>query len=339
MEESRLVKLLKWADAGNTERSRMVKKESFKKTVEGKQVYNPHEKKFMDSYKALITAENQTDGAYLIQEEVHKTVLDGAEPFKCFREILPILKTDAQSMRIVMGESGTYADKIAEGAKIDIDTQTYSKRDVSVDKYGTRPIITQEMLDDSLFNVAEIELKKAGARLENTLNRQCLYALLQGDHKIATANSIAPEGTHIAVSDIANAIGYIRTDNFTPDKLITTPAAEGYLLQDSNLAYVSYAGTNAPLWQGVIPKLMGLTPYTCSATEKATGYKWMGTTSGTSIYAMVLDSTNIGAIVMRKDIAVKQYEDPIHDLLGMSCTMRFGVDGLFTNAGCTITYK
>jgi len=323
---SKLTKLLEYGFAGNTERSRMLNKEAFKKTV-GE-----------DIHKLLQNEATAIEDSTLVQEEIYKTVIEGTEPVKCMRDVLPIIKTDSYSVRFVKGESGTYAEKIAEGAKITIDTQLYTKQDITIDKYGVRPLITNELIEDALFDVVELELKKAGARLENALNRQCLYQMLQGTYKMTT-NTLSPAGNHIAISDIAQAVAKVKKQDYLPDTLVLHPTAEGYLLQDSNLAYVSFAGSPGALRQGDVGNsLLGLKPYTCTATD-ASSPTWDDTTAASDVTAMVFSKKDLGAICMRRDLTIEQYDDPIHDLVGISLTMRFGTDVLREPAGCIIYHK
>jgi HK97 family phage major capsid protein len=292
----------------------------------------------IDGYKALLQSENQaiTDST-LVQEEVYGTVIEGTEPFKCMRQVVPTTTAESYSTRIVKGESGTYADEVAEAGAIPIDTQTYSKIDIPVKKYGVRPIITNELIDDSQFDIVEMELRKAGARLENRLNRVVLNQMLNGTYAVATS-TMSPAGTHIAVSDIALAAKKVKKQNFMPDTLVTHPTAEGYLLQDSNLAYVAYAGTPSPLTLGTVPKLMGLTPYTCTATDSADP-KWDDTTAGTDVTALIFSKADFAMIRMKHDIKIVDYDDPIHDLVGISCLMRYGAEVINEKSACCIYHK
>jgi len=319
---SRLTKLLEYGFAGNAERSRMLNKESFVKTV-GK-----------ETHKLLASEADAISDSTLVQEEVYKTIVEGAEPFKVVRDVFPIIHTKGYTVRFVKGESGTYAQKIAEGAVIDIDNQSYSKQDITIEKWGTRPLITNELIEDSLFDVVELELKKAGARMENALNREVMYKLLDGSNAIST-NTVTLTGD-VSVADIATAIGKIKKQNFMPDTLFTHPTAEAKLLSDSNLAYVAYAGTNKPLTEGKVPKLLGLVPYTVTATDKDDSPVWDDTTADSDVTAMVFSKNDLAAICMRRDLTVERYDDPIHDLVGISVTMRFGTDVLNEKAGCII---
>jgi len=323
---SKLTKLLEFGFAGNAEQSRMLNKQSFKNAV-GK-----------DIHTLLQNERTAISDSTLVQEEVYKTVIEGTEPVKCMREVVPTINTNSYSVRFVKGENGTYANKVAEGAKIEIDTQEYSKQDITIDKYGVRPLITNELIEDALFDVVELELKKAGARMENALNRQILYQIIAGTNAISTS-TLSPAGPHIAISDIAQAVGKVKKQDYLPDTLVLHPTAEAYLLQDSNLAYVSYAGGPGALRQGNVgTTIMGLKPYTCTATDAASP-TWDDTTAASDITGIVFSKKDLAALCMRRDLTIEQYDDPIHDLIGISLTMRFGTDVLNEAAGCVIYHK
>jgi len=323
--ESKFVKLMEYAFAGNSERKRMLNSERFKKIVGEKAV------------KTLLQAEDINETT-LLQEEVIKKIYEGAQPARCVRDVFPIQKTDSYKVRFVLGSSGAYASKVAEGGAFPIDEASYSKVDVEVEKYGLRGLITKEMIDDGLFNVVEHQLKWAGYVMENTLNQRVLDKLLS---ELDGCTDVDPAGTHLAVTDIATAIGRVKEKNWIPDTLITHPSAEAYLLSDSNLVYVSYAGTEAGLREGSIgTRLLGLKPYTLSvSTSDDVTQSWDGTDASGHYNALVLDSQNTAIIAMRDDITVERYDDPIHDLEGIIVKMRFGVGLLRDDAGVRILAK
>lgn len=318
----RLATLLRYAIAEKGKRAKMLESERFK-TIVGEK-----------AFKTLQQNEDITETT-LLQEEVLKTIFEGAEPAKCFRDVLPIIKTKSYSVRVVTSTGGEYAAEVPEAAPIPIDTTSLSKVDITIKKVGTRPLITRELIDDALFDVVELELRKAGARMENKLNRDCLLEVLSG----ITNTDIDPAGSTLAVTDLANAVGTVKSKNYTPDTLITHPAAEAQLLQDSNLVYVAYAGTRRTLETGEIPRILGLRPWTCSVTTGSTSYYWDSTDADSHYYALVFDSQNMAMIAMRQDMTTEQYHDPIHDLVGISVTMRYGVKTIQGTAGVRILTK
>jgi hypothetical protein len=284
-----------------------------------------------------LKAENATDGAYLIQEEVLRTVVAGAEPAKCMREVLPIIRTKSNSVRVVIGQSGAYATDLAEGGIIPLDTSTYSKVDISINKTGTRPAITTELVEDGLFDVVEREIMKAGLRMENKLNRDCIVELLSNlsltDIDPATADTLLAK-------EIMKAATSIKVVNRMPDTCLLTAAAHGFLFQDTQLTYASYAGDNKMLRQHDPGILGGLKLKVLNTTTGSTSVYWDDTDGATHYEALVLDSQTPAAyLAIRRDMTVKRYDDPIHDLIGMAVTMRYGVGTIDANCMCGILAK
>ena len=85
------------------------------------------------------------------------------------------------------------------------------------------------------------------------MNRDVLYELLSN---ISGPTDVDPAtDNQFKVSDIAQAIENTKAYNFHPNKLVMNARAEGLLLGDSNLVYVSYAGTDSTLKTGRLPTI------------------------------------------------------------------------------------
>lgn len=335
----KLAHMLKWADtSGKNDREHLLSKGYVQHSFGGKD--NP-------TYKALLKAENATDGAYLIQEEVYKTVIEGAEPAKCFRNVLPVINIGTSSIRVVVGESGTYAPEVPEGGAIPIETQEYTKIDIPVLKYGCRPLVTNELIEDGLWDIVEMEIRKTGFRLENRLNREVLKRLLHNSNGFTTTDTDPDAAAAFTVADLADSRVAVTKENFMPDTMILAPIFEGFLFKDSNLVYANRAGTDVPLKNGqLISTILGLKPFVCSATTgesavSATAPEWGTATDAAGHFSGIVFDSNAppAFIAMRRDIQVEQYDDPIHDLIGISSTMRFGIRTVHPKSGNRILYK
>ena len=269
----------------------------------------------------------------LVQTEMYNTVLEGAEPFKCMREAIPIFRTTAGTLRVPKGETGTYASIVAEGAEIPNLDQDYGSTDFTIYKYGVRPLITQEMVDRGLYDVIELEARKAGMRIENALNTESMSVILENTGNSAdVGNTSATTATLLA--NVAKAIGENQTDGFMGDTLILHPACYGSILG----AFTGLAATSVgetAVRAGQIPTLLGMRVFVCSVTDTSSTYTWGWGVDG-YVGGMVLDSRNAGAIAMERDIYVDRYQDPIRDLVGLSVKARFGYNYLHANASCRI---
>lgn len=266
----------------------------------------------------------------LIQTEVYATVLAGAEPAKIMRNVLPVIQCKSNKLDWVMGEAGTYAGKVAEGAEIPIGTQNYDKRTFTIEKYGVRPLITNELIEDGLFDIVNLEIEKAGAKVENTINQESLSVILENSG--ASHDTAAGAGVQ-GVKAIASAMGQVSGGDFKPDTVILHPEAETKVLLD----YVPGSYDTSIHQTGKFANILGLRAFSCNVADNSATYIWDYDTDN-DIGMLVLDSRNAGAIAMRRDIQVERYADPIRDLIGMSVTCRFDANYLWSAATCRVLF-
>jgi HK97 family phage major capsid protein len=261
--------------------------------------------------------------------------MEGAEPARCMRQALPVFSVKSNSFVMTMGESGTYAAEVAEGAEIPIDVQDYTARTFTIKKYGVRPLISRELVDDGMFDVVALEVQKAGFRLENTLNQQVLTMLLDsaGNENDCDVSG-TPTEADAGIKAIAATVGLIKADGFVPDTIVMSPAFEALVMKE--FVPTGYVGADAAM-SGRVPSLLGLKAYSCGATDASSTYTWGYGTDG-YIGAAVFDSKNATPIAMRRDVSLEKYSDPIRDLVGCSMTMRFGTNYLFADAIGRIEY-
>lgn len=270
------------------------------------------------------------EGTTLIQTEMYNTVVEGAEPQKCFREALPIFHTSTDTLRVPIGATGSYAAQVAEGTEIPMGEQDYSYRDFDILKYGVRPMITNEMIEDSKFDVVAQEVKKAGAKVENKLNQLHLTTLLDN-----AGNEHDCAGSNLGVKAIGSAAALIRADGFNPDSVVLSPPAEGLVLNE--FVPSNYVGAQTVMNSGQVPKIIGLDSRVCGVADDSDTYTW-GYAADGNIGMLVLDSSEAGATAMRRDISLAKYADPVRDLVGCSVTARFAVNYLQANAIARVEY-
>ena len=265
----------------------------------------------------------------LIQTEMHATVLEGAEPWKCMRQACRVLPMKANTLTIPVGEVGSYAPEVAEGAEIPISDQDYTAVTLTAKKYGVRPMITDEMVADALYPVMEMEIRKAGAKLENTLNQIALTNLIDN----TSANEHDASGSNLGIKAIATAIKLVKADGFIPDRIVLHPDAEALIMAE----YIptGYVGAEAAQ-SGKLPNLLGLSPFITNVAD-ASSETWEYNSDG-DIGMVVFDSNNSTVIGERQGITVKRYEDIIRQIQGGTVSARWAVGTLQANAGARIEY-
>jgi hypothetical protein len=283
------------------------------------------------------------ESSTLIQTEIKRTVIEGAEPAKCMRNAVPIMPMAGNTMQINIGESGSYSPVVSEGAEIPMNNQVYTARTWTAKKLGERPVITKEMIRDSLFGVIELETRKAGLRIENSLNQWMLSTLLENAGNEFDIAAVASGGT-AGVKAIIAARALNLVDGYTSDTIIAHPAVSQYLYKDFVPGYTVQAQDYVN--NATLPKVMGCSVYECGVDVTTTSspfkvstatYDWSGPTDEKAGY-LVFDSKNAGYIGMRQDIEIEEMRDPIRDLVNFCMTMRVACQYGVANAACRVKF-
>jgi hypothetical protein len=291
--------------------------------------YHDFDGKVVNARELLISEGIQ--GSTLIPTEIYATVIEGAEPVRCFREILPQYAMKGMVMAMPVGETGTYAPIVAEGAEIPVEDQTYTSVTFTAKKYGVRPLITNEMIDDAQFDIIAAEIRKGGMRLENALNRAALNEIMDAHGNEADCgNAGATPLLHLAELQQS-----LLEDNMQPNHIILCPQAYAACQAEGLVLSTQFA--NDMLRSGSLGSILGMPVSMLSITDSTANHIWQFDTDN-DIGGLMLDKARCGAIGMRRDISVEQYADSIRQMQGVTMSMRFDVQALQTAAIGTLMY-
>ena len=275
----------------------------------------------------------------IIQEQVLRTVIAGAEKFKVIRDAgVAWYNVKSNALRVPLGEAQRNADIVAEGAEIPDRTQDYDKRDFTIVKYGVKPRISFEMIEDGLVDVVAEEIFYAGAAVENRLNYDALTAIATNSDNDATVAGCSSAGGSLAC--IRKAKKLIKADGFIADTMIMTSAVEDDLMQNNNLAYASYAGGAEAIRQGTLPAtFMGMKWFVTdngSATVDGTNpWDWI---DANDVGALVMEAKRACGVAMRRDRTVKKFDDITRELNTITVTMRADVNYLHAKAASAVMW-
>ncbi len=280
------------------------------------------------------------ESATLIQTEMYSTVLEGAEPNKVMRDIVRIIPMKSNQMTFTLGATGSVLQKVGEGAELPNNQQDYTPVTMTSYKYGEKNLVTQELIDDALYDVVAMEVAKAGARAENTLNHVVLTGLLDD-----ATNEHDTGGSNQGFQAIAGGQKLMKVDGFKADVAILCAEAEFKLLTDSQFTYQSYyggTGVTPAVSMGSIPGVLGVRKFhqydPFDTTYNSGTYTWSYDTDA-DIGMVLLDSARLSHVIgMKQDIKVTKYDDPVKDLKGATLTMRFAEESPFDNGICRIEY-
>jgi len=252
----------------------------------------------------------------LTQKAYYNAVIAGAKRREFMRKILPVVKTGSHRVRVFTSNANGYASKGAYKGEPPVFHPKYTSVDVITEKAWTLPLAPKELVEDAEFDLIENEVSLAGMRLENTLNQDAISTLIDNAGHSETCDGGSP------LTAIQNACTDVSDSQFTPTYMITnlkflfsafsiiqTPfMTEGGSL---NIRYISITSNGDNNW----------------------GWENAG-----DVGAVVLDAEMAGLILMKEDITVKKYSDPLDDLRGAVVEMKYKVVVTKPKAICIIKH-
>jgi hypothetical protein len=177
---------------------------------------------------------------------------------------------NSKVMQVNVGETGTYAPIVAEGAEIPADEQDYSAVTFTAVKRAVRPLITQELVDDSMFPVISWEIAKAGARLENSLKRAMVDEILTTNAATASLCTDFGNAGATPLTHLDEAITTVKNNGYIPNRVLFHPSCfSAYRIALQGLYYDTGVTSN----QG-LPKVFGLDAYETGVTDDNSSYTW-----------------------------------------------------------------
>jgi len=245
--------------------------------------------------------------------KVLDVIWEAAKPNLVGRELAVVVAQDVPILKVPRAKLSK-AYEVAEGAEIPVGTEDYDSVTLTPKKYGVRPLISREMVEDAEWDVIEYQLAEAGRAMAD-LETEKIIAQMISD----AGNSVAAgTGGTLAYTDVVNILRECLTDDFTPDVLAVHPSELADLLKDTAIHKAIDWGGPAVAPTGKVANLLGM--------------KVLVSTKVPSGTALVVDSKHAGVLFIRRDISAEDYEDPVKDLAGVAVTSRWAYSTLRTEA-------
>ncbi len=340
-----LIRALEAANAGPSEKkilqNRIVSRDlaAFEKATGTRYMIEGEDGKVKPARELLLSEAIET--GTLVQTEINRTIIEGAEPARCMRDAVNIYPMKSNVMQINIGDSGRYAPFVREGSEFTIKNQDYTPRTWTAKKIGEIPLCTKEMVDDALFSVIEMEVRKAGEACENSLNQWMLATLLDNAGNEYDINAaVAALGGAAAIRE---AKALIAADGYYADTTIYHPQVSTYIYKDyTPIAYNPVA--QEQMRTGILPTILGTKLFECgvsvtttSAPTASASYTWGAPDNG-YIGMCLFDKAKAGGIGMRQDLFVEDYRDPLRDLVSGKVSMRVACQYGLANAISRVEY-
>ena len=251
----------------------------------------------------------------LTQKAYYNAVIAGAKRRELMRKILPVVKTDSHRARVFTSNANGYASKGAYKGEPPVFHPKYTSVDTVTEKAWTLPLAPKELIEDAEFGLIENEVSLAGMRLENTLNQDAISVLIDNAEHEETWSMTA----------IGDACADVADSGFVPTYLIATPDFYFNLVGSTPSPIIYNKEQGGPLaWEFL--------------SVISNGDKNWGWTNAGDVGAVVLDAEMAGLILMKEDITVKKYSDPLDDLRGAIVEMKYKVVVTKPKAICIIKH-
>lgn len=250
--------------------------------------------------------------------KVLDVVWEAAKPNLIGRELAVVIAQDAPIIKIPRAKLSK-AFEVAEGAEIPVGTEDYDNITLTPKKYGIRPLISREMIEDSGWDIIEYQLAEAGRAMADIETEKIIAQMIaDAGNSVAAATA----GT-LAYEDVVNILREVLVDGYTPDVLAIHPNELADLLKDSAIQKAVEWGGQPVAPTGKVATLLGMRVLVSTKVPSGT--------------ALAVDSKHAGVLFIRRDITVEEYEDPVKDLAGAAVTARWAYATLRAEAIGKIT--
>lgn len=290
-----------------------------------------------DSYvKRMLLRGAEEELDTLWREELLTTVIEGASVKEVARQAATVIDVDAKKGDYPRGEGAGYAQELSEGGRIEDGMENYDTVAYDCTKYGAGFSVTDEMVEHAQIDAIERQVRFAGKRIENSLNRLYINTVVDGaglavDTDQATSALSEVQGVNHAVGEVENA------DFPTPDYTVMHPDYKTAYFDEANIAQANQAGSDEALRQRTFDPIFGTEVLTASSGVYNSGAKTWEWDSDGDIGAVATNSDFVG-LFMYQDISTKDFEDPIRDIQGGNARAWFDAQVLQPDAHATLAY-
>ncbi len=259
----------------------------------------------------------------LIKEQVYDIIKDAADAVSVAPRLATFvnLKQGSSLKFVLQTKDSMNVRQIAPGAEVPIDVENYTEIEVVPQKYGIRPLITTEMIEDANWDVVDRNLRYAGRKMGLKRDSLIISAYDDANEGFPSQNAVTETNSELTISSIVEAMKEVEQEDYKPTLMLMHPKQVMELRKIDTFVEADKAGVTDPS-KGFIGRIYGLD---CIITTEVTADK---------VY--IFDPAEAGVFVVRRPITIEKYADPIRGLVGCSITARWAAKCLRPKAGARI---
>lgn len=249
--------------------------------------------------------------------KVLSTVWDAAkDPYLTIgRRICEVYQTENASVKIPAAAKSSHDWGAGRASE-----ETYTFTTINVDKSGGLARVSKEMIEDAEWDVISRQLRELGEAYSEFQSKYILTTMTTD----AGSSAAAATANKLAFADVADMVGSMwKNKSRRPDVIVVNPTEFGDLLKDTAIQnWITYRGRD------VTPGSQF--PYIGDIRLDVTNLQASGT-------ALLIDTRHAGALVIRRDITIGQFDNVVEDLVELPATARWMYKSIDTGAIGKIT--
>jgi HK97 family phage major capsid protein len=188
--------------------------------------------------------------------------------------------------------------RVTEGAAVPLDAEQYSSYNLKPAKYGVRIMISQEMMEDSMFDVMGMNVETAGYEMADN-EESLIVSTLDTGSGISDSTRIANSNATLPISDITAAIQGIEEENYTPTDMIVGVEVANDLRNIDTFVEADKTGGAMDPTKRLIGKIFGMNVWVSNNV--------------TSKNAYLIDRREAFVIAEKRPLTIERYKDVGHD--------------------------
>lgn len=270
-----------------------------------------------------------TEGSLLLPKKIYETLIEETEKALLPRELCALYFGPAQipgsSIDVNLQTPNTGSVRVVgEGAEIPMTETDFTSQNLKPVKYGAAVRITKELMEDSMFNLLEHNLRILGRRFAENETKLIIQDALDDSPSDVTG------GGAITLANITAAILILENNDYkATDIIVGNEVAQDLRNMDVFVeANKALPGNNA-MSDGFLGTIYGMKVYRFSTNSAPS--------STYAKYAYVIDRNYAYMIAEKRGITIENFDLPLYDMSGVAITQRLVVQSLRTQAICLIT--
>lgn len=306
-------------------------------------------KKNIQLEEALTT----NDANILIPKVIQQVTTEAAEVQLIISEMFKRVNLESGRSMEFVNFGAIRAHEIAEGQEypeesLNLTSQALGPVEVRVKKYGLRVAITNEMVEESQWDVVGLHIQAAGRALARKKEELAFREFSIEGHTVFNGKDFSPgdagyptgrgfdgeyNGT-LTAEDMLDMAVSIMAAGFTPTTIIMHPLTWSLFAKNE---FIENSG-KAAFGQGVVDAKteMDASPSNALGLEIIFSPFVPFNQQDKTFDFYIVDKNNVGIQLVKNDIETENFDDPYRDILNLKIMERYGLGVLHGGLGIAV---